>query len=432
MLAASGGLSLLLTFLLAPLSLGYLGAERFGVLAAALALAAVLEPIDFGIRNALLSRLAAADGHNDHKESAALVQSAFRLLVVCGMVVFAGLALGLRWLPLAELLGAGPADKSAVLPTVLILGFGLAANIPLGIVDRIYLALQAGHETGKMLVVGHGLSLLLVLGLAATNGGIPLLAGALMIGPTLARVVFGLRLIRTHPELLVTVGADRRAQARKTLSRHSQFFFALQVAVAVGFAADQLVISSQLGSAEVAEYSVPARTFAIVGAVVAVLARPLWPAFADARASRDVDWIRRTFRRTMIAVVLAATVGATVLALLGPGFYNALGRGQISTSWTLLIGLAVWAVLHAAGTVLAAVMNGLEIHGLQLVTGVLMAIANIVSSLWLVQKLGVSGPVWASVGSYLVFIVLPLSLILPRKVAEVERRSQTGLSAANE
>ncbi len=416
-MGASGGISLLVSLALAPLTLGYLGAERFGIWMAAVALTAVLEPLDLGIRNALMTRLATADARGRNRESSELILAAFRVLAALSAGLILVVIVAAFVLPFDQLFGVSSESGRAVItPVVLVVGCGLALNLPLGLVDTIFLGYREGERTGTMLSLGHLLSLGSVVALSSLRADLPWLAAGLISGPIVAR---GIQARRLWAEGRLTIsGTPTPVATRSSLFSSARFFFALQVAVAVGFAADQLVISSMLGAEAVATYAVPARAFAVVSTAVAVLVRPLWPAMTEAKATGDWRWAVRTFRRLLVAVGGFAVVASALLAALGPDVYARMGRGEVAPTWSLIIANALWAVLLAVGTAVGTVLNGLDIRKPLLVTAIAMAIANIAVSIALVGPLGVAGPVWGSVISYTVCVVLPLSIIVPRVLRE--------------
>ena len=50
-----------------------------------------------------------------------------------------------------------------------------------------------------------------------------------------------------------------------------------------------------------------------------------------------------------------------------------------------------------------------------------MAAANVVLSIVLVDAIGLSGPIWGTVLSYSLFVAIPLGAALPRIILNVER-----------
>ena len=80
---------------------------------------------------------------------------------------------------------------------------------------------------------------------------------------------------------------------------------------------------------------------------------PLWPAYGEAIARGDVEWVRRTLRRSVtIAVSLSALVSAA-LVMLGPWLIHAWVGTAVLPSLLLLVGLAAWKTVEAGGSALA-------------------------------------------------------------------------------
>ena len=102
--------------------------------------------------------------------------------------------------------------------------------------------------------------------------------------------------------------------ARELLGSGSGFSL-LQVAGAVVFSFDNLVVSHYLGAEHVTPYSVTWRLagLAALAAVAQGLLFPaLWPAYAEAYAKGDYVWMRSAFRATMLAT-LAVNVSFALL-----------------------------------------------------------------------------------------------------------------------
>jgi O-antigen/teichoic acid export membrane protein len=65
-------------------------------------------------------------------------------------------------------------------------------------------------------------------------------------------------------------------------------------------------------------------------------------------------------------------------------------------------------------------LNGANVIGFQAVCSILMAIANVTISVLLVQRIGVSGAVYGSVISQLVFIMIPETWYMRRVLRRLE------------
>jgi len=66
-------------------------------------------------------------------------------------------------------------------------------------------------------------------------------------------------------------------------------------------------------------------------------------------------------------------------------------------------------------------LNGAHVISLQVFCAIPTALGAIAMKLWLVQRIGVSGTVWASVLAYLLFTALPVAICLPRLLRATRR-----------
>ena len=82
----------------------------------------------------------------------------------------------------------------------------------------------------------------------------------------------------------------------------------------------------------------------------------------------------------------------------------------------LLLGLGVWKILEGIGNTVGVFLNVAGGLRLQLISAILMAISSILLKFFLIDVMGISGAIWATVISYTIFSALPLSLLIHKFV----------------
>jgi O-antigen/teichoic acid export membrane protein len=234
--------------------------------------------------------------------------------------------------------------------------------------------------------------------------GVPLLA-TLLNGV----VLFGIR----RPWLWPRAKAVSFPVARYIL-RTGFLFLVLQLAVALGYQSDNLVISHFLGADYVPQYSVPTRLFTIVPMLLSFVLSPLWPAYGEAIARRDTFWIKRTFMRSVKLAFAVNCVPAVLLVLFGRSIIHLWVGAEVYPSFALLLGLGIWAILNSLSAPIAMLLNGTNAVGVQVVCASLMAVSNIVLSIVLVQKIGVAGPIYGTIITWTLINLIPLLIYIPR------------------
>ena len=141
-----------------------------------------------------------------------------------------------------------------------------------------------------------------------------------------------------------SIGSNVRLESTG-LFRIGSLFFVLQVGTMVGWGADALIISSTLGPAQVAIYSVGQRLFQFVTQPLAIVNMPLWGAYADAHAKGDTAFIRQTFRTSMMVTFVGATLGALALFLGSEWLLRYWTQGRVVVAPQLVALLALWTCL---------------------------------------------------------------------------------------
>jgi O-antigen/teichoic acid export membrane protein len=96
---------------------------------------------------------------------------------------------------------------------------------------------------------------------------------------------------------------------------------------------------------------------------------------------------------------------------------------EVVPSLLLLVGLAFWAVLATGVSApLAMFLNGTGVIRLQALLSVFMAIANLLLSIYLTRRIGISGVVYGSILAQIAVILIPLALYLPRLMSKLQVR----------
>ena len=408
------GVSLLLTFAAVPIATSALGQAQYGAFALIAGLATLLPFSDLGLGNGLVTALGQASGRDDDQEARRLVSAAlFGLVVVAAalLVIFVVVSWLVDW---SRILGLGSEPfASDVDSATELFGVLFIAAMPFTIGMRVLQGLQRTHVanywqllTAPLVLVGY----LVVRGadggliaFTAVAGSVPLLVGILCTVWVLARHA-GLRPQRRALEIVTT----------RRLMRLGGLFLVLTVAVAVAFETDSLVLSWVLGPSSVAVYSVSFRLFALVSLVASLAFAPLWPAFAESLSRGDVAWTKRTVRRSVVWGGALSLPAAALLVLVAGPFIRWWVGDSFVPPLSLSVGLAVWVVLGATQMPIVMLLNGAGVVRFQVVAASLMAVSNLLLSIWLAHGIGVAGPVWGSVIAHTLCSGIPMVVFVRR------------------
>jgi O-antigen/teichoic acid export membrane protein len=200
----------------------------------------------------------------------------------------------------------------------------------------------------------------------------------------------------------------------KSIARTGVMFLILQIAGAIAYSSDNILIAQFLGASAVTSYAVPEKLFSLIGITLAMLLSPLWPAYGEAIARGDTAWVKKTLWRSLKISGLAAAALSTAMVLLGPWLLSIWIGHAVQPSLVLLLGLGVWKVLEAIGTATAAFLNGGRIVRLQTSFAVLTALAALAFKALAISWWSISAIPWAMSLAYVLLSLIPYAIFVPR------------------
>ena len=412
------GLATLAALVSVPLTLGYLGKERYGLWMTISSMVAMLSFADFGMGNGLLNAVAVANGKNDRESMRKFVSSAFFLLSGIAVVLASSFAVAYPWVRWSSLFNVTTRlARNEAGPAVLALAVCFVVNLPLGIVQRIRMGHQEGFTNDAWQSAGSLLSLMAVLLSVRLKWGLPQLILAVAGAPVAVTALNGASLFgRLRPWLLPRWHNFQWVAAR-ALASNGFLFFLLQIGYVVSFSSDNLIVAQVLGASAVPQYAVAQKVFLMVVVMQTTWLAPLWPAYGEAIQRGDIAWVRRTLKRSLVtAVVVSGGLSAVLVAISRPLFRLWVGP-ELVPPWPLTIGFAVWAVLQAAGSAVAMYLNGNNALVFELCLSVALLVVATPLKILLCLLVGSAGVAWGGLIAYVFAVALPLIFVLPKMLS---------------
>lgn len=409
-----------------PLCVRYLGEERYGLWMTVSSAVALLGFADLGIGNGLVTSLATALGSGDEEKASRLVSSAIAMAVLLAVSVGVLFAVAYPLVDWAKLLNAtSPVARAEAGPALAALVVSFAAGMPLSIVQRVQSGSQEAYLTNLWLGGGSLLGLfciLLAIRLEATLWVfVAASAGAPVVALLAASIVeFGVRKPALRPRWTMV----QRGTVRGLLGTGA-LFITVQVAVTIMSTADNLVAARVLGPEAVTELSIASRLFVLSPMLLGMFLGPLWPAYGEAMARGDRDWIRRTFKRSLALAALVSVPLAIGGLLFGRWIIGVWVGPGVVPDVALVAGLAAWSLLGSVGGAMAMLLNGLQLIRFQAASAVLMSVAAVVGKVWLARTVGLAGIPWASVAANAIFVTAPAVVVVTRALAALPSERPT-------
>jgi O-antigen/teichoic acid export membrane protein len=394
-----------------------LGQPQFGVIATLSTLTGLMAFADLGIGSGLMTYLASATARNESDDARGMVATAFYGMLVLGLVFIITGVLAACLLPWTRILGVGQMSDDPVRVAVGLFFVCAGVAIPTGLGQRILMAHQKGFNANLWLLMA---AMAVLAGtLVAARLGAPLWCFVVVTTgiPVVVSLIQSIRVFRaTFPHLRPSRREVSRSKLR-TLAGVSGLFFGLNVAVAVAYQSDALVVASILGAGSAGVFAIALRMFNLITGTLGGASQQMWTSMAEALARGDRDWVRsRLFR--VIAGSAAISVPASVaLVVLGRPIARAWVGSQMAPPQALLACFAIWTIYSLAISQVGLFLNAAHVVGPQLVMAVAMTIANIGLSIFLTHQVGLIGPIVASIASHMVFTGIPSLVLAGRSLA---------------
>ena len=408
-----------------PLTLKYLGNERFGLWMTISSVLAMASFADFGVGNGVLTNVAKAFGQDDMEGVRKTVSSGFALLNSIAILLMLSFFTIYRFVNWADFFRVvSPQARSEAGPALAVFALCFALNISMDVVQRVQLGLQQGYRYGLWQLCGSIAGLIGVLGGIWLHVSLPMLVAAVAGAPILATTLNAVHFFSfVRPDLRPS-GEGISRDVISQIAKLGGLFFALQVVAAVSSSADNFIIARTFGAVNVPEYSIPQRVFALIGVLLATLVAPFWPAYGEAISRRDIAWVRHTLRRSLLIVFVLSFIASSLLLLLAPKLIYWWVGSRIHPPFMLLLGLAVLSIIECCSFTLGAFLNGAAAIRFQIGVSVCFGIVCVVLKVVLTRRFGFVAVPWSTILSCVLVQVFPWAFFIPRFLKHLESKSQ--------
>ena len=330
-----------------PLLVAAVGADRFGEAVAVTAFLGLLAGFDLGFGAAVKNAAADLCGRRETGALMALLikataWSAGFTILVGGVVAFAP-----HWLtPLPgsdSILPMLGRDATTRWLLVAFVGLGL----PLATATHCAEGMQLIWLVNACRIVAAGIGLGLIMMLAAVVSQRWQVVALLALMPLLAGVFIWLAIWRQVPRR--SRGGDHAPPLRRLIRDGFPFLLPIVASLLVTNAPPLAILAAD-GAPAVTRYVVGHRMMTILIQPLMFVVGPLWPAFAEARATGDRDWVaRQVWRASCIGVAYCTAV--TLTAIVGGRWVATLWMGRAESVPTAAEMTAIAAAAAASAVV---------------------------------------------------------------------------------
>jgi len=398
-------------FLLSPFILHRLGDEAFSVWVLVFALTGYYGLLDLGIRSSIVNYTARFVATKDEAQLSRFLSTSLGFYAVVALVVLVGTGIGFFYLPILFRIPTALVGSARLL--FLLSGISVALTFPLNTFAGVLEGLQ---KFSWVQLSNIGVTLLravLIVG-ALSNGGGLLLIGAIFVAMNLLTYLIltgmALHLLPIHLSL-----EQVERKAFREMVNYGVFAFTIVVAEKLRFQSDAMVIGAFLPATAITFYFVGSRLVEYSSYAVRSMSQIFTPMSSHFHAVGDLVRLQRAFTAGNQACALIIFPLCVTLVILGKSIIEVWVGARYIASYSVLVLLLIPRSIYLAQSTSNKVLLGMGQHRILAFVLLLEGGVNLVLSLILVRRFGITG---VALGTAIPLACTSL-LFLPRHACRV-------------
>lgn len=415
------GCSILISFFLVPLTLGYLNPYEYGVW---LTLSSVLSWIyifDIGLGNGLRNRLTEALAKNDLQMGKVYVSTTFFIMTLIVIAFYVIFLLCQHFLDWYSILNVDPAQVVR-LNSIVSIVFGFCClNFLFRLIGNVFMAYQLPAINDLLACLGSLVSLIIIYVLTKTTSGS--LLDVAMTFSGVPAVVYALAVPLTflkYKEISPSLKCVKFRYFHSLVSIGFKFLI-IQIAGLVVFMTSNLIISKMFGPQEVTPYNIANRLFSVLTLGFTIIITPFWSAITDAYTKGETEWIRQNVNR-LRRIWCASCVAGLLLVVLSPIIYKLWIGDEVTIPISLSIACCIYALIQNWNNIYAYALSGIGTLTIILSCAIMSGVVYIPLAIYLGSKIGVTGIVIS-----LSIILVMGSILQPIQLYRIIRKTAKGI-----
>jgi O-antigen/teichoic acid export membrane protein len=379
--------NILTGILTVPITLKYLGEDLFGMWMVLTSVVGFLSFYDFGIGIGLRNLLIECMGNDDHETPRELIGNALLILIGLAMFMILLVYTLLPLLPISELIKCkNPASIPQILPTTQAVLVMFAAGLPITQLQNIANAYQRGYWGYLCFLIGRILGFLFVVWCVHAKQPLWILAGGFVGIPFAITLIGWIVFFFAAPAMRPWPVSPNRMLIRRLFGT-GIYVLIHHISYALINTSAMVLIANTINAASATPYSVTQRMLGVSTVLTASLLLGISVPMGEAWHRREIDWVRRTLRRSELLVLLLGILPLVPFLFVGQAIILWWTKcPQSVPSFNLLIACVLLtcgtAICNIYGNCLMA-MNDVRFLAIsKFAAGVLVILSGYAAGLW--------------------------------------------------
>jgi len=418
------GFSILVSFLLVPLTLNYLNATKYGLWLTISSIIGWFGFFDIGLGNGLRNKLAEAFALKDYKLAKTYVGTTYAILLLIISGVFLLFLFINPFLDWSKLLNTQPEMAVELSSVALVVFTFFALRFVLNLIGIILTSDQLPAVNNSFDLLGNLIALVAIYLITKfTHGSLLYVSLIYSAAPVLILIVASFYFFNGKYKFIKPDLKSVDFKYFKLLVDLGVKFFILQIASIIIFSTDNIIIAQILGPAEVTPYNIAFKYFGIPIMVFTIVLTPFWSAYTEAFTNGDLKWIKASLKG-LIIIWFAVVMGVVFLLCISKYFYLMWVGDKVHVPFLLSVFMGLFAIISTWNNIFAYFINGIGKVTLQMYCGIIGMIINIPISIYFAKYLNM-GSAGVILGTC--FSIILGSIFIPIQCLQIIRGRANGV-----
>ncbi|MBI6102240.1 oligosaccharide flippase family protein [Clostridium perfringens] len=400
---------LAITFMAVPISLKYLGNQRYGIWQTMMSLIGFVSLTNFGIGNGLRNRVTEYFTNDDKIGLKKVISSAYISLTIISFVILV-ISIPLFWFFNYNWMYSNiTISHSEIAIAFIIIIIGFSVNFVIGLVTSIVYGIHKSHLVTLSQLISSIISLLLTLCVINTVSRLYVMSLIYSISNILVNVILTIIVYKIDRCYIPSLKLFDKYESKKLYTLGMSFFL-LQIVALFMNTSDSFIVAKLIGATDVTNYSIVNKVFNLIPTLFSIVLIQVWSQTAKEVTLNKYNNIKKMINKLLLLLIPIFIV--LIFIVITFNFISLIWlRKIIDVSKLLLISSALYAFLTCINGIFVNIQNGLGIIKYQIISYTIAVIIQFPLAYFLVHNLnlGVGGVMLSK--SIILFIPTIVNLI---------------------
>ena len=398
------------TLVIIPIMIQQLGSLNYGIWITISSGASLISFMDLGLGNSLMGFI--AQNESNRKQVSKYINIAYTIQLCIVFILVVVFTLSFNYINWAFIFNIKTPSED-ILTAIFIAFFFFFFNLLFNTIYSIQRGLQRSDLANLWQIINSIFSFVILFFCLKLQPSIKWVSFAVFGTPTFISLINSIWYLKKEtliPKIILKIKFKDLSQ----FLTNSGLLFYLQIAAIIAFQTDTLILAHYTSFEVVTKFSIMVKFFSVTTILLNVYLQSLWPSYSKAYGSNSYLWVQKTFNKSLLLSVISTFLFIVFAYFTKEILLKLWLKVDFDISTTVFIAFSIWLIISVVDSNIGTLLNALQLLKVQAYLSILMVVSNLIVSVYLVKKLGISGVVWGTSISTLCFSCIPLFIYVKK------------------